>query len=174
MMAPVVSPELYAQQVQQKIGFIDSDLILGKMPEYQGIQQQLTLISQGWQDELSKMEQALTELRQDVEAREVLFTEEVRLARRQEIEQRETTIQQFLEQKYGPAGEYYTKQKELLQPLQRALFDALLAYAEQEGFDMIFDRSQNIGLMFARSEWDLTDEILEEMGLDKQDGADSN
>ncbi|HMB41716.1 MAG TPA: OmpH family outer membrane protein, partial [Balneolaceae bacterium] len=92
----------------QKIGFIDSDVILQNMPEYSGIEQQLQLLSENWRDEISELESELRELEEDFEAREILFTDEIRRERLAEIDQKSRQLENFVDEKFGPSGEYFT------------------------------------------------------------------
>ncbi len=150
----------------QRIGFIDSDIIMQNMPEYSGIEQRLGLLSENWRQEIRDMENEITELERDFEAREILFTTEIREQRLADINRKKTELERFIEDKFGPRGEYFTRQKELLQPIQRMVFDALTRIASRDGFDFVFDRADGTRFLFARQEWNLTEEVMLELGID--------
>ncbi len=150
----------------QRIGFIDSDLVIEKMPEYAGIEQRLQLLSESWREELDELDREIVRMREEFEAREVLFTDEMRQQRLEEIEDLREDRERFLHEKFGPEGEYFQRQKELLEPIQRQIFDAVSRVADREGFDFVFDRSEDPRLLFASPEWNLTEEVLIELGLD--------
>jgi outer membrane protein len=150
----------------QKIGFIDSDLIMQSMPEYSGIEQRLTLISENWRREMEEMEREIEERERDFEAREILFTDEIRQQRIDEINLMRDQLDRYIQDKFGPQGEYFTRQKELLEPIQRQIFDAVNSVANRDGFDFIFDRSQDTRFLFARQEWNLTEEVMLNLGID--------
>lgn len=154
---------------QQKTAYVDTDLLVSKIPEYESIQQQLRLLTQEWRAELDEMQQEIDRLKEDFAAREILYTEEIRKQKEQEINTKVQQRQQFLEQKFGPEGEYFQKQKELLEPIQRKIFEAITTIAERDGFDFIYDRSQNANILFAREQWNLNDEVLLELGLTPDD-----
>ena len=157
---------------QQQIGFVDTDRILEKMPEYEGIEQRLSLLSDAWQEELDRMEQELESLEAEYEAREILYTEEVRQDRLQEIESLRREREAFLEDKFGPDGEYFLQQKELLEPLQRQVFEAVRQVAREEGYDFIFDRESDIRFLYAEPEWNVTERVIEVLGLESPDETD--
>lgn len=159
-----ISSNVTAQD--QKIGFIDSELIMEQMPEYSGIEQRLNLLSENWELEIEEMEQELEDLEQDFEAREILFTDEMREQKLQEISNLKNELDQHIEEKFGPEGEYFTTQTELLEPIQRTIFEAINRVAERENFDFIFDRSRDSEFLFARQQWNLTDQVLLEMDID--------
>lgn len=150
----------------QKIGYVDTDAILSKIPEYQGIDQQLRLLSQEWKKELDSMQQQIERLKEDFEAREILYTEEVRKQKQEEIRRLVRQREQYMEQKFGSDGEYYRKQRELLEPIQRKVFDAINSVARSGGYDFVFDRAADTSLLFFRQEWNLNDEVLLELGID--------
>lgn len=150
----------------QKIGYIDSEIIMQQMPEYGGVEQRLSLLSDNWRQEIDELEKEIEQLKDDFEAREILFTDEMREEKQLEIEEKSRQLDQLIENRFGPEGEYFTRQKELLEPIQRQIFDAINSVAERDGFDFVFDRSQDTKFLFARAEWNLTEEVMLELGLD--------
>jgi len=159
----VLETELIAQN--QKIGFIDSDMIIEQMPEYTGIEQRLNLLSESWRDELREMDREIDRMKEEFDAREVLYTDDVREQRRAEIEVLIVERERYVEEKFGPEGEYFQRQRELLEPVQRQVFDALNRVADREGYDFVFDRSQDVKFLFAKAEWNLTEEVKLELGI---------
>ncbi|MEX1010779.1 MAG: OmpH family outer membrane protein [Balneolaceae bacterium] len=160
-----------ALQAQQKIGFIDSDLIMEKMPEYEGIEQRLELMTVSWREELQRMDREIDRLEEEFELREVLFTDEVRADRLREIEERVVQRELYLEEKFGAGGEYFQWQRELLEPIQRQIFDAMHRIAARERYDFILDRSEGVRLLYANPEWNLNDLVLTELGIESEDAG---
>jgi len=154
------------QAQEQRTGFIDSEVIMQNMPEYSGIEQRLTLLSEGWRDEIRELEDQIAELEEEFEAREILFTEDVRQQRLNEIETLRQQRDQMVEDRFGPDGDYFTTQEELLEPIQRQIFEAIDAVARRQNFDFVFDRSQETRFLFVREEWNLTEDVMLEMGMD--------
>lgn len=150
----------------QKIGFFESDFILAQIPEYNGIEQRLQLLSDGWDQELDVMEEEIKALEEDYQAKEILYTEEIREQKRTEIRQKKIERDTFINQKFGPEGEYFQNQRDLLEPIQRQIFTALRTVAQKQGFDFIFDRSGDIYMVYARGEWNLNEAILIELGIE--------
>ncbi|MEX2574038.1 MAG: OmpH family outer membrane protein [Balneolaceae bacterium] len=149
----------------QKVGFIDSDVIMDQMPEYTGIEQRLTLLSESWHDEIRAMDREIEQLEEEFEAREILYTEEMRESVLEDINELADNRDRFLQEKFGPKGDYFQRQRDLLEPVQRQVFDAVNRVASREEYDFVFDRAQDVRFLFARSEWDLTDEVLAELGI---------
>ena len=82
------------------------------------------------------------------------------------MNKRKKQHQTFLQQKFGPNGEYFQQQSDLLEPIQRKVFSAARTVALEKGYDYIFDRSGDIYLIYARAEFDITTDILFELGID--------
>jgi outer membrane protein len=150
---------------QQKTGYVDTDYLVSQIPEYQSVQQQLRALSQEWRTELDEMQQEIERLREDFSAREILYTDEIRKQKEQEINNKIQQRQQYLEQKFGAEGDYFQRQKELLEPIQRQVFEAITRVAEREGFDFVLDRTQKTDILYARDQWNLNDEVLLELGI---------
>ncbi|WP_428236400.1 OmpH family outer membrane protein [Gracilimonas sp.] len=162
-----LSQSLWAQE--QKIGFYESDYILQQIPEYEGIQQQLDLLSTQWKEQVEEMENEIQQLQEDYEAKEILYTDEIRNQKKQEIAQKKRQKEQYLAQKFGPEGEYFSRQRELLEPIQRQVFTAVRAVAQQQSFDFVFDRSGDIYMVYANNEYNLNDDILLELGIEVEE-----
>lgn len=158
-----------SQAQNQKLGYVDTDYILSHIAEYEGIEQRLLGISEAWKNEIDEMQVEIDALKQEYAAREILYTEEVRNQKEEEIKQKVQQREQFIDSRFGPDGEYFSQQQELLEPLQQRILDATNTIAERDGFDFIFDRSGDYMFMFARNSWDLSEEVLLEMGIQIDD-----
>jgi len=150
----------------QKMGYFESDLILENIPEYNSIQQQLNMISGQWEAEIQRMETEIQQLQEDFDAKEILYTDEIRNQRKQEIENRIQNKEAYVAQKFGPDGEYFSRQRELLEPIQRQVFAAVRAVAQRQNYDFVFDRSGDINMVYANDAYDLNDLILQELGIE--------
>jgi outer membrane protein len=61
----------------QKFGYIDSEYILNKHPDYKLVQEELKKLSEEWKKEAQNLEQEVKELSTQLKAEEVLLTEEM-------------------------------------------------------------------------------------------------
>lgn len=150
---------------EQKIGYVDTDYILSQMPEYQGVQQQLHSMSSEWHKKLDQMKDEIDRLKEDFQAKEILYTDELRKQKQQQIQDKVQQRQQYMEQKFGAKGEYFQKQKELLEPIQRKVFNAISTVAKRENFDFVFDQAQDSNMLYSLQKWNLNDEVLQELGI---------
>lgn len=149
----------------QKIGFIDSDYILSRMPEYSGLEQRMRAINEEWRQEIEEMDLEIQRLEREYVAREILYTDEVRTQKQNEIETLKRQREQYVNSRYGPEGEYFKQQQLILEPLQRRIMEAVETISVRDNFDYVFDRSGDFLFLYARSQWNLSDDVLLELGV---------
>ena len=151
---------------QNKIGYIDSEYILGKTPEYATIQQNIDRMAGEWQTEVEQQQGEVDDLFREYQARELLYTNEERQRKRDEIMRAESDIERLRMQYFGPEGELFRQQEQLMRPLQERILEAIETVATDQGYDYIFDKSGDFLFMYAREQFDVSDDVLEELGID--------
>jgi len=155
---------------QQRIGYVDSVYLLGRVPEYQTVQQQLDRQAQLWRSEIEGIAEEVDGLERDFATRELLFTEAERDRLRREILDRRREGEALRLRYFGPEGELFREQNRLMRPIQERILTAIEEVARVGNFDYVFDKSGDYVFLFARSQLDLSDRVLEEMGLDPSPG----
>ena len=155
-----------AAAAQQRIAYIDSEYILNQTPEYATIQQKLDRLEQQWRQELKQTQDTIAAMYREYEARELLYTEEERQQERQKIIQAEQEMENLRQRYFGPNGELYQRQQDLMRPLQERVLAAVEEVATAQGWDYVFDKSGDFLFMFAREQYDLSDQVLRELGID--------
>jgi Skp family chaperone for outer membrane proteins len=75
--------------------------------------------------------------------------------------------QTFMRDTFGDDGLIAQRNKELTQPIVDKINVILARIGEEEGFTVIFD-AINANIIWARSDIDLTDRIIEELGVTGQ------
>jgi outer membrane protein len=150
----------------QKTGFIDSEYILSKLPDYSGVEQRLATVVTGWTTEIGTMEKEIDELKRDLQAKEILYTEQVRKDKQEEIDRKIADKDRFVQSKYGPDGEYYKTQETLLEPIQQRIMLAVRTVAERGNYDFVFDRAGDFLFLYTKPQWNLSDDVLRELGID--------
>jgi outer membrane protein len=150
---------------QLKIGYVDSDAILDKLPDAQDARQKLDAIVQEWQTELNKMESDWKTKYDDYEKRKLIMTDQTRAELESELVKLEQQIADYREKKFGTNGELFQKQEELMKPVQNKIFNAIQEVATQEDYDFVFDRSGDIMILFAKEQYDVTQLVLDKLKL---------
>lgn len=152
-------------RAQQKIGYVDTQYVLNQLPEYQTVQQKLNKLEQQWRDEIETKREEVRTLEQEFEARELLYTDEERERKRQEIEKARKEVEQLRQQYFGPEGQLYTRQQELMRPIQERVLEAAESVATTDGYDYVVEKKGDAFFLFAREEHDLSDRVLRELGI---------
>lgn len=163
-----LAPEAAAQQ---KIGYVDSEFILGETPEYATVQQQLDRMAQEWQQELEDRREEVDAMFREYQARELLYTGEERQRKRDEIMRAEDEVERLRMQYFGPEGDLFEQQEQLMRPIQEKVLAAIEEIAEREGYDYVFDKGGDFLFMFAREQYDLSEAVLEELGIDLENNT---
>lgn len=153
-------------EAQQRIAYIDSEYILDQTPEYATIQQKIDRLEEQWRAELQQRRDTVQKLYREFEARELLYTDEERQQKRQAITQAEQELENLRQRYFGPNGELYQRQRDLMRPLQERILAAVEDVATSEGFDYVFDKSGDFLFMYARDQYDLSNDVLLELGID--------
>lgn len=148
---------------QLKIGYIDSDTIMDNLPDVQDARQKLDAMIRDWQTELRNLEAEHKKKKDDFDKRNLVMTDQTRNEAEKELADLERSISDFRDKKFGPKGELFQKQDELMKPLQNKIFNVIQEIAAEEDFDYVFDRSGDIIFLYAKPEYDLTAKVLEQL-----------
>jgi len=150
---------------QVKIGYVDSDAIMDKLPDAQDARQKLDVLVQEWQGELNKIENTWKTKYDDYEKRKLIMTDQSRAEIEAELVKLEKQISDYREKKFGTNGEMFQKQDELMKPVQNKVFSAIKDVAQEEDYDYVFDRSGDILLLYAKDKYDITVKVLNKLKL---------
>lgn len=148
---------------QAKIGWINSQTIMDKLPEAQEAQRQLDNLVTEWQNELAKMQNEWQRKFEEYDKRKLILTDKGRVDAERELQELDRKIIDYRNRKFGQNGELFQKQNELLKPVQDKIFKAIQDVAKEEGYDYIFDKSGDILLMYTNEKYDLTNVVLEKV-----------
>jgi len=148
---------------QGKIGHINSEAIMQALPEAQDAQRSLDGLVAQWEAELSKLEGDWKKKFDEYDKKKLILTDQARADAEKELRAMDQSIADFRNKKFGPNGELFQKQEEVMKPVQNKLFQVLQDLAKEEGYDYILDRSGDILLLYANEERDLTQTVLARM-----------
>lgn len=150
---------------QQQIGYVDTEYVLTQLPEYATVQQKLDKLEQQWREEIREQREEVETLEQEFEVRELLYTEDERQRKRQEIQEARREVEQLRQRYFGPEGELFSRQKQLMRPIQERILEATEDVATQEGYDYVVDKKGDTLFLYASEEHDLSDQVLRELGI---------
>ncbi len=149
----------------QKWGYVDTNYILSKIPEYKEAQDEINTLSLSWQQEIQNMYREIYALYDKLQAEEVLLTKEMKDERQAKIMGNEEEVREYHKKVFGFEGLFFLKKKELVKPVQDKVFEAVEKVAKDHRLQMVFDKSGELVLIYTDPIHDYTDYVLEEMGL---------
>jgi len=158
----ISSTSMFAQG--EKIGYVDSQIILTQYPAAIKAQGDLDALTNLWSVKLDSMtleyQQALSNYQQQANT----MPEDQQLAAQQNIVGMEQRIVEFRRQKFSqPDGEIFLKQEEIFAPVKSSIYTAIENVAKEEGMKFIFDKSGDILLLYADSAYDVTFKVLDHL-----------
>lgn len=148
---------------QTKIAYINTATVMAQLSEAQDAQKQIDALSQQWQSDLNQMANDMQKKVEDYDKRKLIMSDKRRAEAEKELQDLDKKIVDFRNQKFGTSGELFTKQNELMKPIQEKIFKAVKDVADEEGYDYVVDRSSSTLLLFANSKHDLTQKIIQKL-----------
>ena len=145
---------------QLQIGYVDSDAILEQLPDAQDAQKKIDALIQEWKEEIQKMQRDLDVQTKDFDKRKLVMSDNKRITVEKELAKLESDITKYRDSKFGYKGELYSKQEEIMKPIQNRIFTAIEEVADDEELDFIFDKSGNVMFLYAKEDYDVTTKVL--------------
>lgn len=153
----------FAALGEGKIGYVNSEAIMQALPEAQDAQRSLDALVTQWEGELQKMQDDWKRKFEDYDRKKLILTEQSRGEQERTLRELDQAIVEFRNRKFGQNGELFTKQNEVMKPIQNKLFKVLEEIAAEDGYDYIVDRSGEVLLLYANPKLDLTPKALQRM-----------
>ena len=145
-----------------KIGYIDSNEIMTKFEEVRQVQVSLEKEQRKLQAEMENLIQQLDSLKQEYDRQRLLMSDSRRQEKEQELIRSEQKIQKFQMDKFGPEGEIYRKQNQLLKPVLAKVDEAIQAVGKRQQYDYIMDAVGG-AIVYALDSNNLTEDVIEEL-----------
>jgi Skp family chaperone for outer membrane proteins len=146
-----------------KIGYIDMEYILEKVPDYAEALNQLEQKAQNWKQEIEAKRTALNTLKESLKTERVLLTKELIEEREEEIAYFEKEMLDYQEKRFGPKGDLIIQKSVLVKPVQDQIFTIVQDVAEQRKYDFVFDRSSDLTMLFADKKHDISDYVVKKL-----------
>jgi len=143
-----------------KIAYIDMDYILKNIPEYQQANQQLESKVQKWKSEIELMMKEVDDMKQNLENERALLTKELIEEREEEIAFEEKKVLDYQNERFGAQGNLMVQKRQLVQPVQDQVFNAVQEIGEKREYDFIFENSSEALMLFSANRHDISDQVL--------------
>ena len=130
-----------------KIGYIDMEYILEKVPDYAEAKNQLDQKAEKWKQEIQTKKNDINKLKEALKTEKVLLTKELIEEREEEITFQENELIEYTQKKFGPNGDLITQKSVLIKPIQDQVFNAVQDIADAKKYDYVFDKSSDLTIV---------------------------
>lgn len=153
-----------AQSSTQKIGYVDSQVILSQYSAAIKAQSDIDALVSKWTKYRDSLATVFQTSYADYQKQEATMPADVKAQRQQELVAMQQNIERYNQEKFGqPNGEVYKKSDEILAPVKQKIFDAINDVAKQEQMKFVFDKTGDVILLYADPEFDITFKVLDKL-----------
>lgn len=154
----------FSMSAQQKIGYVDSQVILAQFPPAIKAQSDLDALVQKWTSRRDSLSAQLQQMYQQAQQSAGKMSEDQLKQVQQQLLAKQQEAQSFAQQKFGqPNGEIYTKQEELLGPVRQQILEAIDKVRQEEHFNFVFDKVGDALILYADATYDITYKVLDQL-----------
>ena len=145
----------------QKIGVVDTNYILSKLPQYKDAESRLNEQINGWQTEIQNLQTELDKKKALLENERVLLIGDQLKQRQKEVDDLDKKIKGMVNNRFGSMGELNNARANLTKPFQDQIWNAIKTVSEKNSLGIILDKSNNISVIFLEKRYDYTDKVLD-------------
>jgi Skp family chaperone for outer membrane proteins len=143
-----------------RVGYIDMNVILESIDEYQEAGVLLDKNISAWKKEIELKKIQLKQYQNQLNTERILLTPELIDDRELEIKDFASEIISLQEKRFGPKGDMIVQRSKLIQPVQDQVMSVVKLVAEEKKYDFIFDRSSNITMLYSAKNYDISDLVI--------------
>jgi Skp family chaperone for outer membrane proteins len=143
-----------------KIAYVDMDYILDNVPEYRQAAGQLDSKAQQWRTEIESKQNKIDKFKDELESERPLLTADLIQDLEDEIEYLENQLLEYRNKRFGVSGDFIVQKRQLIQPIQDQVFNAIQEIGDNRDYDFIFENSADALLLFSAKRHDLSEVIL--------------
>jgi Skp family chaperone for outer membrane proteins len=143
-----------------RIAYIDMNIILDNIDEYQKANTLLNDRIVEWKKEIELKKIQLQQYENQLEAERVLLTPELITDRELEIKDFATEIIALQEKRFGPKGDRIIQRNKLIKPIQDQVLAIVQDIAKERKYDFVFDRSADVVMLYSSKNYDISDLVL--------------
>jgi Skp family chaperone for outer membrane proteins len=151
---------LHSQARGTRVGYIDMEFILQNVPNYTEASIQLEQKAQKWKQDIETKKVEINKIKDALKAEKALLTKGLIEERETEIKFLEDEMLEFQQKRFGAGGDLINQKALLVKPIQDQVFTIVQDIAESRKYDFIFDKSSDLTMLFAATQFDISDQVL--------------
>lgn len=150
----------------QKFGYVDTEFVFSKMPEYQKALQEIDKFADKWSKDIQDKYVEIEKMQRAYQAEEILLTDDMKRERQRALSEKEREAREYNNKVFGYQGLLFEKKKELMKAPMELVSRAIEKVASQKKLDFMFDKASDFVMLYTNPRHDYTDYVMEELGLD--------
>lgn len=143
----------------QKIGVIDTQYILSRLPQYKDAEQRMNSQITAWQNEIQNMQSDYEKKKAALENERVLLVGDQLKQREKEVDDLDKKIKTIINSRFGTKGEINNARANLAKPFQDQIWNAIKTVSEKNTLGIVLDKSEN-NVLFLEKRYDYTEKVL--------------
>ena len=147
-------------QKQLRVGYINMDYILTNLDDYNTANEEYNIKLDLWRKEIESRKLSLKVANEELEIKKPLIPEEIYQNLKDEIDFDEKQLNEYIQKRFGPEGDWLIQEKILIQPIQDEVLAIVQKIAEKNKFDFIFDKSSAIIMLYSEKKYDISELVL--------------
>lgn len=140
---------------------VDSEKVFKSLDAYNNALTTIDNLAEQYQAEVDRKFESVERLYNNYMQQRASLSEGYRQQREQEILDAEAKATEYQEEIFGTDGTLMKKRLELIQPIQKRVFDTIESFANRYGYDLVIDSSSNPTLLYFSERVDFTDRVIE-------------
>ena len=154
-----ISISTFAQK-GTRVGYIDMNIILKNIDEYNKASSLLDKNIEKWKKEIELKKIQLNQYEEQLNTERILLTPELINDRELEIKDFASEIINLQEKRFGPKGDMIIQRSKLIQPVQDQVLSVVKQIAEEKKYDFIFDRSSSLTMLYSAKIYDISELVI--------------
>ena len=147
-------------QKQLRVGYINMDYILANLDDYNTANEEYNIRLDLWRKEIESRKLSIKVANEELEIKKPLIPDEIYQNLKDEIDFDEKQLNQYIQKRFGPEGDWLIQEKILIQPIQDEVLAIVQKIAEKNKFDFIFDKSSAIIMLYSEKKYDISELVL--------------
>ena len=151
--------EIFSQK-QLRVGYINMDYILANLDDYNSANEEYNIKIDLWRKEIESRKLSIKVANEELEIKKPLIPDEIYQNLKDEIDFDEKQLNEYIQKRFGPEGDWLIQEKILIQPIQDEVLAIVQKIAEKNKFDFIFDKSSAIIMLYSEKKYDISELVL--------------
>jgi Skp family chaperone for outer membrane proteins len=136
------------------------DYILENFDDYKQANQEYSLKLDKWRREIERTQKDIEKKYDELEIKRPLLTTSIYNELKQEIDFEKSELEEYKQKRFGPEGDWIIQEKILIQPIQDEVLEAVQKIGDKNKFDIIFDKSSAIIMLYSEKKYDISELVL--------------